>query len=54
MTPLHFENLYRDEWNELLAATFATTAIAIPVLVVAATWEAYVWPLMLERASPVV
>ena len=44
----------RDEWHELLAATFVTTAIAIPVLVVAATWEAYVWPHLLEAVSPIV
>jgi hypothetical protein len=44
----------RDEWHELLAATFVTTAIAIPILVAAATWEAYVWPHVLEVASPVV
>ena len=42
----------RDEWNELLAATFATVAIAVPVLVVSASWEAFVWPLLLEAASP--
>jgi len=43
----------RNEWNQLLAATFATTAIAIPVLVASASWEAYVWPLLLGLASPV-
>jgi hypothetical protein len=42
----------RDEWNDLLAATFATVAIAIPMLVVAATWETYVWPQLLRSASP--
>jgi hypothetical protein len=42
----------RDEWHELLAATFATTAIAIPVLVAAATWETYAWPELLQAASP--
>jgi uncharacterized membrane protein SpoIIM required for sporulation len=42
----------RDGWHELPAATFA--AIAIPVLVVAASWEAYVWPQILEAVSPVV
>ena len=42
----------RGEWNQLLAATFATTAVALPVLVAAATWEAYVWPRILEAASP--
>ena len=34
----------RGEWNELLAATFATTAIALPVLVVTAYVEVYVSP----------
>ena len=43
----------RNEWNQLLAATFATTAIAIPVLFVSASWEAYVWPQILERVSPI-
>ncbi len=43
----------RDEWNDLLAATFATVAIAVPILVVAASWEAYVWPQLLSAASPV-
>jgi hypothetical protein len=42
----------RDEWHDLLAATFATVAIAIPILVVAATWETYVWPQLLKSASP--
>jgi Stage II sporulation protein M len=42
----------RDEWHDLLAATFATVAIAIPMLVVAATWETYVWPQLLRSASP--
>lgn len=43
----------RGEWNQLLAATFITVALAIPVLVVAATIEVYVWPQILEVASPV-
>jgi hypothetical protein len=34
----------RGAWNELLAATFVTTAIAIPVLVLAAFVEVYVSP----------
>ena len=42
----------RDEWGDLLAATFATVAVAIPILVVSATWETYVWPQILEAASP--
>jgi hypothetical protein len=43
----------RGEWNELLAATFLTVALALPVLVVAATIEVYVWPQILEAISPV-
>jgi uncharacterized membrane protein SpoIIM required for sporulation len=34
----------RGDWHELLAATFATTALAAPVLVVAAFLEVYVSP----------
>ncbi len=44
----------REGWDELLAATFATTALAIPVLIVAASWEAFIWPRILELVSPVV
>jgi Stage II sporulation protein M len=43
----------RGEWNQLLAATFLTVAIAIPTLVVAATIEVYVWPHILAAISPV-
>lgn len=43
----------RNEWNQLLAATFATTAIAIPILVASASWEAYVWPRILQLVSPI-
>lgn len=42
----------RGEWNQLLAATFLTVALAIPVLVAAATIEVYVWPVILEVVSP--
>ncbi len=44
----------RGEWNQLLAATFLTVAIAIPTLVAAATIEVYIWPHILEAVSPVV
>jgi len=44
----------RGEWNQLLAATFLTVAMAIPTLVAAATIEVYVWPHILEAVSPVV
>jgi Stage II sporulation protein M len=43
----------RGEWNQLLAATFLTVALAIPALVVAATIEVYVWPHLLEAISPI-
>jgi hypothetical protein len=42
----------RDEWQDLLAATCATVAVAIPILVAAATWETYVWPHILAAVSP--
>lgn len=42
----------RGEWNQLLAATFITVAIAIPTLLVAATIEVYVWPDILRAISP--
>ncbi len=44
----------RGEWDQLLAATFITVALAIPTLVVAATIEVYVWPHILTALSPVV
>jgi len=43
----------RGEWNQLLAATFITVALAIPVLLLAATVEVYVWPHILEAISPI-
>jgi hypothetical protein len=43
----------RGEWNQLLAATFITVVLAIPVLLVAATIEVYVWPEILREISPV-
>ena len=43
----------RGEWNQLLAATFITVALAIPTLIVAATIEVYVWPHILATLSPV-
>ncbi len=44
----------RGEWNQLLAATMITVLIAIPVLILSATVEVYVWPHILEAVSPVV
>jgi uncharacterized membrane protein SpoIIM required for sporulation len=41
----------RGEWNQLLAATFVTVALAIPTLVLAATIEVYVWPHILDAMS---
>lgn len=35
------------EWHKLLAATFVTVAVAVPVLVVCALWEIYVAPRIL-------
>ncbi|HEX4670316.1 MAG TPA: hypothetical protein VH275_10150 [Solirubrobacterales bacterium] len=43
----------RGEWNQLLAATFITVAMAIPALIVAATLEVYLWPQVLEAISPI-
>ena len=43
----------RGAWDELLAATAATTAIAVPVLILAANIEVFVWPHLLRLASPV-
>jgi Stage II sporulation protein M len=40
------------QWDQLLAATFVTVAIAVPMLIVAATWEVYVWPQMLHSVAP--
>ncbi|HEY1356142.1 MAG TPA: stage II sporulation protein M [Solirubrobacterales bacterium] len=44
----------RGEWNQLLAATLITVLIAIPVLIMAAAIEVYVWPHILEAVSPIV
>jgi hypothetical protein len=43
----------RGEWNQLLAATFITVALAIPALIAAATIEVYVWPHLLQALSPI-
>jgi hypothetical protein len=43
----------REAWNELLAATLVTTAVAVPVLIVAANVEVFLWPVLLRLASPV-
>jgi len=41
----------RGEWNQLLAATVVTVALAIPTLLIAATIEVYVWPHILQALS---
>ena len=41
----------RGEWNQLLAATGVTVLIAVPMLVIAATVEVYVWPHILHSMS---
>ncbi len=42
----------RGEWNQLLAATLITVMLAIPVLLLAATIEVYLWPQILKELSP--
>jgi hypothetical protein len=44
----------RGAWQDLLAATAATTAMAVPLLVLAANLEVFVWPHLLRLASPYV
>lgn len=41
----------RGEWKQLLAATAVTVALAVPMLIVAATIEVYVWPHILRLLS---
>jgi hypothetical protein len=41
----------RGQWNQLLAATGVTVAIAVPMLLAAATIEVYVWPHILHAMS---
>lgn len=43
----------RGEWNQLLAATLITVTLAIPVLVLAAAIEVYVWPQILRELTSV-
>lgn len=43
----------RGGWNQLLAATFVTVALAIPVLIAAAAIEVYVWPQILRELTSV-
>jgi len=43
-----------DEWEDLLAATFVTVVIAVPMLLIAAAIELELWPRLIESISPVV
>lgn len=42
----------RNEWRDLLAATFLTVGLALPMLGIAAAIEVIGWPELLELASP--
>lgn len=42
----------RKEWGQLLAATFVTVAIAVPMLLVSAAVELFLWPHILLALSP--
>jgi hypothetical protein len=42
----------RDQWEDLLAATVLTVALALPMLLLAAVLELTVWPRLLEIVSP--
>jgi hypothetical protein len=44
----------RDRWDELLAATALTVAVAVPMIVVAAAVEILLWPETLKAVTPVV
>ena len=41
----------RDEWQDLLAATAVTVAIAVPTLLMAAAIEVWVSPLLMDAVS---
>ena len=40
----------RGDWQDLLAATFVTTGVAIPVLLLAASLEVWVTPRLILAA----
>jgi uncharacterized membrane protein SpoIIM required for sporulation len=44
----------KGEWNQLLAATFVTVAIAVPMLILAALIELFLWPQILIAISPAI
>ncbi|MFN2616289.1 MAG: hypothetical protein ABR581_04100 [Thermoleophilaceae bacterium] len=41
----------RGDWDELLAATFVTAAVAVPMLLASAAIELGLWPLLLRAAA---
>jgi hypothetical protein len=41
-----------DEWEDLLAATFVTVALALPMILLAAGLELELWPRVVEMVSP--
>jgi uncharacterized membrane protein SpoIIM required for sporulation len=43
----------RGQWEQLLAATFVTVAVAIPVLLVSAVIEVYVSPHVFEALTSI-
>lgn len=44
----------KGEWDQLLAATVVTVAIAIPMLVASTIIEVELWPVLLEQISPLI
>jgi hypothetical protein len=42
----------KGEWNQLLAATFVTVTVAIPMLLLASMVELFLWPQILIAISP--
>lgn len=41
----------KDQWEDLLAATFVTVGLALPMLFVAASIELFIWPELLNDVS---
>jgi hypothetical protein len=42
----------RGDWNQMLAATFVTVAVALPMIFVSALIEVFIWPEVLRAVSP--
>ena len=42
----------KNQWEDLLAATFVTVGLAIPMLLAATAIELLVWPQLLTEVSP--